>query len=79
MILGRDKMLRPFFRGSWTRALACGEDAGRWLFEDSPFEVLHNGFALEKYAFDAVQRNEVRSRLGFGTNLPSVSSATSTT
>lgn len=62
----RDKMLRPFFRGSWTRALACGEDAGRWLFEDSPFEVLHNGFALEKYAFDAVQRNEVRSRLGFG-------------
>lgn len=62
----RDKMLRPFFRGSWTRALACGEDAGRWLFEDSPFEVLHNGFALEKYAFDAVRRDEARSRLGFG-------------
>ena len=62
----RDKMLRPVFRGSWTRALACGVDAGRWLFEDRSFEVLHNGFTLGRYAFDAARRTEARSRLGLG-------------
>ena len=65
----RDKILRPFFRGSWTRALACGEDAGRWLFEDKPFEVLHNGFALGKYAFDARLGFEEEPAVGFVGNI----------
>lgn len=60
----RDRMLRPLFRRSWTKALACGEDAGRWLFEDAPFEVVHNGVETSRFAFDPALRHEMRERLG---------------
>lgn len=62
----RDGALRPLFRGSWTRALACGRDAGRWLFENRPFEVLHNGRELGRFAFDAGKRDCARAQLGLG-------------
>ena len=28
-----DKVLRPLFNRSYTTAFACGQDAGRWMFE----------------------------------------------
>lgn len=59
----RDRALRPLFRCSWTRALACGDDAGRWLFEDNPYKVLHNGHDLRRFAFDQEKRDMVRERL----------------
>lgn len=59
----RDRVLRPLFRHSWTRALACGEDAGKWLFEDSHYEVLHNGHDLSGLAFDPLKRMSMRARL----------------
>lgn len=62
----RDRTLRPLFRRSWTKALACGEDAGRWLFEDSPFEVVHNGIETGRFAFDPALRQGMRERLGIG-------------
>lgn len=65
----RDRMLRPLFRRSWTKALACGEDAGKWLFEGAPFEVVHNGVETGRFAFDPTLRQEMRERLGLGDSL----------
>lgn len=60
----RDRLLRPVFRRSWTKALACGIDAGKWLFETAPFEVIHNGQELSSFAFDEKKRKVMRQALG---------------
>lgn len=64
----RDRLLRPIFRGSWTRALACGRDAGKWLFESKPFEVFHNGHDLDRFSFDPAARDVMRKKLGLGSD-----------
>lgn len=56
---------KPFYR-SYTRALACGIDAGRWLYSNKPFEVLYNGIPVEEYKFN--KENRVRHRKKFNIN-----------
>ena len=56
------KILKPIFTKSYNVALACGEDAGRWLFENQRFTVLHNGKDLEKYKFDENIRKKIREK-----------------
>lgn len=59
-----DKMLRPLFYATYTDALACGEDAGKWLFQKRPFTVLKNGRDVDHFKFDDAKRNEMRKKLG---------------
>lgn len=59
-----DKMLRPLFYRLYTEALACGKDAGRWLFGDRPFTVLKNGRDIGTYRYDPTVRESMRVRLG---------------
>lgn len=55
-----DKLLRPFFYKLCTDSIACGNEAGRWLFKDKPFTVLKNGRDINKYAFSHVKRAAIR-------------------
>ena len=57
--------------GSWfaTDLMACGEQAGRWLFGDRAYDagkvtVLHNAIDLERFACDAQARRDARAELG---------------
>lgn len=59
-----DRMLRPLFNVTYTDALACGNDAGKWLFRDKPFTVIQNGRNLSKYSFDPEKRKAMREKLG---------------
>lgn len=59
-----DKILRPIFNCSYTDGLACGEDAGKWLFGDKKFEVLTNGRNIEQYKFSLQNRNKIREFYG---------------
>ena len=59
-----DKALRGLFRHSYTDAMACGEAAGEWLFEEKPFTVLHNAIAAEHFHFDANKRAFARGEYG---------------
>lgn len=61
-----DKMLRPLFYATYTDALACGEDAGKWLFKNRPFTVLKNGRDVERFKFDEAKRRKMRDMLGIG-------------
>ena len=54
------KMLYPYFRKNYTYALACGKEAGRWLFKKNKFEVLPNGQEILKYEFNQVKREKIR-------------------
>ena len=56
-----DKLLRPLFYLFYTDALACGKEAGEWLFKNRPFYVLKNGRSIEKYAFSEKTREKIRN------------------
>jgi glycosyltransferase involved in cell wall biosynthesis len=57
------KILQPLFRKIYTHGFACSVDAGKWMFNNSNFEVLPNGFITEKFIFDEKKRKEVRKKL----------------
>lgn len=54
------KMLYPYFRKNYTYALACGEEAGKWLFRNKKFEILPNGQEISKYEFNQLLRDKIR-------------------
>lgn len=58
------KLLNPYFRTVYTKALACGQLAGNWLFGENNFEVLPNGFHTENFAFSKENRDAIRTELG---------------
>ncbi len=57
------KILNPYFRKVYTKALACGELAGDWLFGSHGFEVLPNGFHTDEFAFSPRGREVIRTQL----------------
>lgn len=60
------RILRPFFDRSYTHGFACGEAAGKWLFQNKPFTVLNNGSDTEYYRFNDDYRREFRKKLNIG-------------
>lgn len=57
------RILNPYFRKIYTKALACGKMAGDWLFGENEFEILPNGFHTELFEFDEEERKRVRKEL----------------
>ena len=63
------KLLNPYFRKIYTKALACGKLAGDWLFGENNFEILPNGFHTENFAFSSEDRAAIRHKLGIDDQL----------
>lgn len=61
-----DRLLRPFFYRLYTDALACGEEAGKWMYGNRAFRVMKNGRDVNRYRFNP----ETRSRMRKALNLP---------
>ncbi len=59
-------LMRPVFNMLYTDALACGKDAGYWMFGNKSFIVLKNGIELDKYKFCSITRKKIRQELGVG-------------
>lgn len=55
-----DQLLRPFFYSTYNIALACGDEAGEFLFEDRQYVTLHNGKDFDKFGFSKEIRNDIR-------------------
>lgn len=64
-----DRLLRPIFYCSYTQALACGTEAGKWLYGDRPFQIIKNGRDVETYRFSPEKRREMRQKLGLDENI----------
>lgn len=43
--------------------IACGEGAGKWLYNKSNFYIINNAIDLEKYKFNEQERNHLRNKL----------------
>lgn len=59
-----DKLLRPIFNIFYTDAVACGRDAGIWLFKNRKFTIINNGRDIKLFAYNPDMRNEYRKKLG---------------
>ena len=58
-----DKLTRPLMRKLANVRLACGTDAGKWLFGNDDFIIIPNGKNISNYAFDSDARRMVREKL----------------
>ena len=59
-----DKLLRPLFYRLCDIRLACGEDAGRWMYKNRVFQVINNGIDTELYRYCEKDRIKERSKWG---------------
>lgn len=51
-----------------THLLACGEDAGKWMFCGADFQILNNAINAQNYSFNKSTRNKVRTEFGIADN-----------
>lgn len=51
---------RHFIARFATKLMSCGEDAGKWMFCGSPFEILNNAIPAADFTFDSEQKRFVR-------------------
>lgn len=58
-----NKILRPIFNSLVTDRIACGIDAGKWLFKEYEFKVLRNGIPFDKFKFCKNTRVNIREKL----------------
>lgn len=57
-------LLNKGYKVNATCLLACSEDAGRYMFGDSDFKVIHNPIDVQRFAYNETVRNIVRAELG---------------
>lgn len=60
-----DNLSRPLFYALCNGRLACGKEAGKWLFRNRNFLVINNGIDTEKFRFNQKIRDSIRKNLGW--------------
>lgn len=63
-----DKIMKPIFDSSCTHNIACGKEAGKWLFGRAEFEIFKNGVFTENYRFDENYRKLIRKKYSINEN-----------
>lgn len=62
------RLLKPILKYNCDYMLACGNEAGKWMFEKRKFEVVNNGIDFNKYKFNLEVRKRIRESLNIGEN-----------
>ena len=57
-----DKLLRPLFYRTCNVGFACGKEAGEWLFQNRKFTLVSNGVDIDKFQYNELIRNEIRTQ-----------------
>lgn len=67
-----EEVMRILLRGTATHFLACGEDAGVWMFGRKAFSkrgiVIKNGIDVSAFAYSSENREKIRSEFGIATD-----------
>ena len=58
-----DKLLRPLFHLTTNARMACGTEAGRWMFGRRPFEIIPIAADPTRYRFDEERRRAAREAM----------------
>ncbi len=59
-----DRLMRPLFYALCNCRLACGQEAGNWLFGERDFNVIRNGIESSRFRYEESKGSAIRSRLG---------------
>lgn len=65
-------ILKKLINKPVTHRFACGEAAGKWMFGNSPFQVIHNAIDAEKFSFNPEksklqkEKLQVKNKIVFG-------------
>lgn len=65
---GIHKLMTIPFNMLYTHGLACGREAGEWMFGMRPFEIINNGVNTDLFGFKSEVREKMRSELGWCDN-----------
>ena len=57
------KIMTPLFNCLCTHRLACGRDAGIWMFGKYNFKVFNNGIDTERFAYSEKNRENIRNKI----------------
>lgn len=49
-----------------THRMACSTAAGKWLFDDVPFDIVRNAIEVDRFIYDAGVRKDVRKEWSIG-------------
>ena len=60
----REKYAESVFDKEVNKCLACSYDAGKWMFGNRSFEVVHNPVDVDEFRYDPGKRKEIRNELG---------------
>ena len=63
-----DRLLRPHFHKLVTKRLACGEDAGKYMYGKRPFTIIHNGINCNEFQYNDNNRTVIRKELHIDNN-----------
>ena len=58
-----NRLFKHSFESSYTNAVACGIEAGKWLFGDKPFIISKNGIQTNQYIYNEEIRQRLRNDL----------------
>lgn len=58
-----DRFLRLLFYSTYTHGIACGEEAGIWMFGKRKFKVIKNGVDIEKFRYYDNKNKKIREEL----------------
>lgn len=65
-------LLKLFYRNQIhkyaTRLMACGAEAGDWMFGGEPFEILNNAIDAKQYVYDPNVRERMRMEFGISSD-----------
>lgn len=57
-------IFRPISNCVATRRLSCGEKAGKWMFGNRMYEIMHNGICVKEFEYNSKVESEQREKLG---------------
>lgn len=63
-----DKLIRPAFYKLCNGRIACGKEAGSWLFGKREYFLLKNGINVFKFQYNPKKRYEILSKIGGNSN-----------
>ena len=63
-----NRLIVPLFNFTCNLRIACGEDAGKWLYKNKFFTIIKNGIKTGNYVYNKQNREIIRKEYGFVEN-----------
>lgn len=63
-----NRLFSPLYKRSYTKAIACSNEAGEWLYGKDKFIILRNAINVRRFSYNTEKRMEMRRLFGLKDN-----------